>query len=151
MNQVFEAEQFIPLPREQVFEFFSTPRNLERITPPWLRFRIEQDPVPEPGEGVEYSYRLLIRGFPARWRSRITEWVPGERFADIQLSGPYALWHHMHTFEDAEGGTLIRDRVEYRVPFGRIGQLFAGRLVASDVRKIFEYRRARTEELLAGS
>jgi ligand-binding SRPBCC domain-containing protein len=148
MNEIFTAEQFVPLPRDRVFAFFSTPRNLEAITPPWLKFRIVHESAPQPGEGVEYTYRLLMRGIPMRWKSRLTEWVPGERFVDVQLRGPYAEWHHTHTFEDVEGGTLIRDRVSYRLPFGWFGRLVAGRLVAADVSKIFEYRRRKTAELL---
>ena len=91
MNQLFADEMFVPLPRAQVFEFFSTPRNLEAITPPWLKFRIARESAPEPGEGVEYTCRLLVRGIPMTWISRITDWVPGERFVDVQLKGPYAI------------------------------------------------------------
>jgi ligand-binding SRPBCC domain-containing protein len=149
MNQTFSAEQFVPLSRDQVFEFFSTPHNLEAITPPWLKFRIVHESAPRPGEGVEYTYKLLMRGIPMKWRSRLTEWVPGERFVDIQLQGPYAEWHHTHTFEDAEGGTLIRDHVSYRLPLGWLGLFFGGRFVAADVRRIFDYRKRRTAELLA--
>ena len=149
MNQIFSVEQFIPRPREEVFEFFSTPHNLEAITPPWLRFRIVHESASRPGEGVEYTYKLLMRGLPMKWKSRLTEWIPGERFVDTQLKGPYAEWHHTHTFEDVEGGTLIRDRVSYRLPFGWLGRLLGGGLVAADVRKIFDYRKEKTAELLA--
>lgn len=151
MNQEFSASQFIPLPREQVFAFFATPRNLEAITPDWLKFRIDSESAGRPGVGVEYTYRLLIRGLPFRWKSRITEWVPGERFVDVQLSGPYAEWRHTHTFEDAPDGTLVRDHVSYRLPLGLIGRMFAGRLVRADVRKIFAHRKQRTEELLCAT
>jgi len=151
MNQQFVAEQFIPLPRDEVFALFATPRNLEAITPPWLGFRIVHESAPQPGPGVEYTYRLLLRGLPLRWESRITDWVPGQRFVDVQLRGPYACWHHTHEFADAPGGTWIRDRVAYRLPFGWLGRVLAGRFVAADVRRIFEYRKARTEELLLGA
>lgn len=150
MNQQFAASQFIPLPREAVFSFFATPRNLEAITPGWLRFRIDSRSADRPGVGVEYTYRLLIRGLPFKWKSRITEWVPGERFVDVQLSGPYARWHHTHTFEDAPGGTLVRDHVSYRLPFGALGRILAGRMVQADVRRIFAHRKRRTDELLCG-
>ena len=151
MNQVFTAEQIVPRQRDEVFAFFATPRNLEAITPPWLRFRIVHESAPQPGEGVEYTYRLLLRGIPLKWRSRLTEWRPGERFVDIQLQGPYAEWHHTHTFEDVEGGTLIRDRVSYRLPLGWFGRVLGGRIVAADIRRIFDYRKQRTAELLAGA
>jgi ligand-binding SRPBCC domain-containing protein len=148
VNQVFTAEQFVPVPREQVFAFFSTPRNLEAITPPWLKFRIVHESAPQPGEGVEYTYRLRMRGIPMTWKSRLTEWSLGERFVDIQLQGPYAEWHHTHIFEDAEGGTRILDRVSYRLPLGWFGRFFGGRMVAADIRKIFGHRKEKTAELL---
>jgi ligand-binding SRPBCC domain-containing protein len=147
-DQVFATEQRVPVPRADAFAFFSTPTNLEAITPPWLRFRIVDQSTPEVREGTELIYRLRIHGLPVTWRSRIDEWRPNERFVDVQRNGPYALWHHTHTFQDCGDGTLIRDRVLYRLPLGRLGQWLGGRFVASDVRKIFEYREAKIVELL---
>jgi len=151
MDQVFTDEVVVPVPRDVAFDFFATPRNLEAITPPWLRFRIQHESAPAPGEGVEYTYGLLLHGLPIRWKSRITDWQPGEQFVDIQLKGPYARWHHLHTFEDVPGGTRIVDEVTYRLRFGWLGQLVAGRWVENDVRKIFDYRKQRIMDLLAGS
>ena len=102
-------------------------------------------------EGTELTYRLRIHGLPLTWRSRIEEWRAGEAFVDVQLKGPYAKWHHTHTFHDRGPDTLIRDRVLYRLPLGRLGDLIGRRFVASDVQKIFEYRAARTAELLGAS
>jgi ligand-binding SRPBCC domain-containing protein len=150
-ERVFSTEQVLPLPRDRVFAFFAEPGNLEAITPPWLRFRILDRTTPGIERGTELTYRLRIHGLPVTWRSRIEEWEPGERFVDVQLRGPYAAWHHTHTFEDRDGGTLLRDRVVYRLPLGRLGHWLAGRLVASDVRAIFAYRAARTSALLLRS
>jgi ligand-binding SRPBCC domain-containing protein len=147
-DREFTTEQVIPRPREAVFAFFSEPRNLEAITPPWLRFRIVGQSTAQVGEGTELTYRLRIRGFPVTWRSKIEEWRPNDRFVDIQLEGPYARWHHTHTFHDSGSGTLIRDRVLYRLPLGRLGDWVGGRWVASDVSKIFAYRAAKTAALL---
>ena len=147
-DQLFTAEQRVPLPRAAVFAFFSEPRNLEAITPPWLRFRIAGQSTEDLQEGTELIYRLRIHGFPATWRSRIEEWRPDEHFVDVQLTGPYAKWHHIHSFHDCGSQTLIRDRVIYRLPLGWLGQLVAGRFVAADVKKIFEYRAMKTEALL---
>lgn len=150
-DRVFTAEQSIPLPRATVFAFFSNPRNLEPITPPWLNFRIVGQSTAAIEEGTELTYRLRIHGLPLTWRSRIEEWRAGEAFVDVQLKGPYAKWHHTHTFHDRGPDTLIRDRVLYRLPLGRLGDWIGGRFVASDVQKIFEYRAARTAELLGAA
>jgi ligand-binding SRPBCC domain-containing protein len=147
-DQVFRAEQLVPLPREAVFAFFSDAHNLEAITPPWLGFRIADQSTEVIERGTELTYRLRIHGLPVTWRSRIDEWSPHERFVDVQLKGPYAKWHHTHSFHDRGTATLIRDRVLYRLPMGWLGHCLGSRFVASDVKRIFDYRAARTEELL---
>ena len=147
-DQVFTAEQLVPHSREVGFGFFSEPRNLEAITPTFLGFRIVDQSTEKIEQGTELTYRLRIHGLPATWRSKIDEWIPNERFVDVQLKGPYAKWHHTHSFHDRGSATLIRDRVAYRLPLGWLGPRVGGRFVASDLRKIFAYRAAMTEELL---
>jgi ligand-binding SRPBCC domain-containing protein len=133
-------EQFVPRPREEVFAFFSDAKNLARLTPPWLNFEIVE--IPEQlSEGALIRYRLGIHGMRIHWTTRIEEWLPGERFVDIQTAGPYALWQHTHEFEEVEGGTLITDTVRYRVPFGPLGEIIRRAMVAPDTKKIFNYRR----------
>lgn len=150
-TRFYATSQTIARPREEVFAFFATPRNLEAITPPWLRFRIVGQTTDDVQLDTEFTYRLRLRGIPLKWVSRISDWVPGERFVDEQVRGPYALWRHTHTFEDVPRGTLIRDRVVYRLPLGPVGDWLAGRFVASDVSRIFDYRRQRTAGLLSAS
>ncbi len=143
-----ETSQFVHLPRPEVFAFFSDPRNLEEITPPWLRFRMTGQTTPTVGEGTELRYRLRVHGIPTTWISRITEWVPEERFVDLQLKGPYTYWRHLHIFEEADGGTVIRDQVDFQLPFGKFGSWLGSSLVESDILKIFRFRADRTYDLL---
>lgn len=142
LTQVFTATADLPVPRAKVFRFFSDPRNLERLTPGWLGFRIlTPDPLPV-GEGAVYDYRLRLRGLPLRWRTLITAWEDGRRFQDLQVRGPYALWRHTHRFEDtADGGTRMTDEVHYRLPLGILGALVLP-LVRRDVARIFAHRQA---------
>ena len=95
-----ETQLLVPAPRAEVFKFFADPRNLERITPPWLHFEIitPPDTVIEPGTLLDY--RLRLRGIPLRWQSEISVWEPPLRFVDRQTKGPYSLWVHEHTFAD---------------------------------------------------
>jgi uncharacterized protein len=144
---VVEREQLVRRPRDQVFPFFSDARNLERITPEFLRFRIAAMSTPEVRAGTLIDYRLRLHGLPVGWRTRIEEWRPEERFVDVQLRGPYSMWHHTHEFQPVPEGTIVRDRIRYRLPFGALGDLLAGSLVARDVEKIFAHRRARIDEL----
>ena len=124
-------------PIEEVFDFFSDPRNLEQITPPWLRFRVLDDAAEPLREGSELRYRLKVRGFPLSWRSLISRWDPPHCFVDEQLQGPYSRWVHTHSFEGRGEGTVVRDSVEYAVPGGSlVDRLF----VRPDLERIFDYR-----------
>jgi len=135
----FEQEQILGQPLAAVFPFFADPRNLEAITPPWLRFRIERAPAAVV-EGAEIVYTLRIRGAPVRWLTAIVAWEPPYRFVDVQVTGPYRLWHHTHTFEEHPRGTLVRDRVFYALPFGPFGELAHRLFVRRDIERIFAYR-----------
>jgi ligand-binding SRPBCC domain-containing protein len=139
----FERAITLPRPRAEVFPFFAAPENLEALTPPWLRFRITT-PLPIVMEtGALIRYRLRLKGLPLAWTSRITAWDPPRRFVDEQVSGPYRLWIHEHTFEERRGGTVVRDVVRYAVPGGRlVNALFVKR----DLERIFAYRHARLRE-----
>jgi ligand-binding SRPBCC domain-containing protein len=140
-HHILSREQRLPDPPAAVFPFFGEPENLEAITPPWLRFRIVAAPD-ELGVGSLIEYRLRLHGVPVAWLTRIEEWVPGERFVDAQLHGPYALWHHTHEFlADGDGGTLMRDTVRYALPFGPLGEVAHRLFVARDLERIFDYRR----------
>jgi ligand-binding SRPBCC domain-containing protein len=133
----FASELWLPRPRDEVFAFFSDARNLEAITPPWVNFRMLSPAPAEMRVGTLIDYRLKVRRIPIRWRTKITEWQPPVRFVDEQLRGPYRLWVHEHEFEPRDGGTLVRDRVRYAVPFDfLVHALFVRR----DVARIFAYR-----------
>jgi ligand-binding SRPBCC domain-containing protein len=127
-----------------VFPFFSEARNLEEITPPWLRFEIL---TPEPismAVGTVIDYRLRLRGVPLRWRSEIAAWQPPNRFVDRQVRGPYRLWHHEHLFTERDGGTDVDDVVHYATWGGVvIDRLFVRR----DVARIFAYRARKLREI----
>ncbi len=138
--RTLHREQWIARPLAEVFSFFCDARNLDHITPPWLHFRTLRQTGHEMGAGTLIRYRLVWHGMPVDWTSRIEEWRPPFRFVDLQMKGPYRLWHHTHSFETLDGGTLMSDRVRYAVPFGVLGDFCAGWLVESDVERIFDYR-----------
>ena len=148
-DQVLERTQRIELPIEATFELFGDAFNLERITPPWLGFRVVTRQPIEMGEGTLLEYRLRLHGIPVRWHTRISAWDPPRRFIDEQISGPYALWHHTHAFEPDGDATLIRDRVRYRIGFGPLGALALALFVRRDVERIFDYRREAMLKLIA--
>jgi ligand-binding SRPBCC domain-containing protein len=134
--------QVLPGTPEDVFPFFADARNLEAITPPLLRFE-----VVTPGDipmrvGTLIQYRLTLRGMSLNWLTSIQDWEPPRRFVDVQVRGPYALWHHTHEFAaHGAGETLMTDTVRYAIGFGVLGEIAARAFVHRDVAKIFEYRR----------
>ena len=139
--------QWTPRPLAEVFAFFSDARNLADITPPWLRFRILTPGPIRLQRGSRISYRLRVHGLPIRWTRDIRQWLPPHRFIDVQLSGPYALWHHTHSFESLNGGTCMSDVVRYQLPFGAPGRWINALMVRRDVKQIFDYREQRIREL----
>ena len=136
-----EFEQFIDLPIEDVFDFFSKPENLSLITPPRLRFDI-LTPTPlemKEGQLIDYSLKILYL-IKLHWRTLITDYQKPYKFIDQQIKGPYTLWHHTHTFEEKDGGTLIKDNLKYAIPFGWIGRAIHFIYIKHDINGIFQYR-----------
>ena len=142
----FRTDLWLPRLPAEVFPFFGEARNLEAITPPWLRFEVLTPPLIVMAVGTLIDYRIRIHGVTVRWQTRITEWNPPHGFVDVQLRGPYKLWHHTHTFAEKNSGTLCVDQVRYR-PRG--GTIVNWLFVRRDIERIFAYRTARMQELLA--
>jgi len=136
----------VPHPLPEVFGFFTRPENLERLTPPWLRFRLLA-PSPKMERGTTIAYALRVHGIPIRWLSEIVRWNPPFEFIDVQAKGPYESWHHTHRFSEVEGGISIVDSVDYALPFGPLGQLVHRLRVARDLAEIFDYRARRVQAL----
>jgi uncharacterized protein (TIGR01777 family) len=144
----FEDFCFIQCPVDEVFDFFSDPYNLEKITPPLLRFAVESVSTDAVEQGTRIVFRLRLHGVPIKWHTLIREWRPGELFVDFQLRGPYRIWHHTHRFAAVAGGTAMSDRIDYRLPLEPVGGLLRP-LVEADVRRIFDFRRRTIIELLS--
>jgi uncharacterized protein len=140
------TEQWVPQPLDATFSFFTDPQNLEALTPKFLQFKILKVTSSPIQEGTLLDYSLKIRGIPIRWQTKITECISGVRFSDMQTRGPYFFWHHTHEFFEKNGGTLIRDKVLYKLPGWTPGDIIAHWLVRKDLEKIFLYRR----EVIAG-
>ena len=131
-----ERETLVPAPLDEAFAFFSDARNLGRITPPWLDFKIKSAGDLTMREGLLIDYRISLHGIPIPWRTRIDVWEPGARFVDRQVRGPYVWWWHEHRFEAAGSRTRVIDRVEY---LPRAAWLSGG-FVQRDVERIFNHR-----------
>jgi ligand-binding SRPBCC domain-containing protein len=143
-----ECEMTAPVAIERAFGLFEDPYNLAKVTPPWLRFQIVSPEriVMRRGANIDYTIRWL--GLPFGWRTLITEYDPPKVFVDEQLRGPYRLWRHRHDFRETAAGTIISDRVDYRLPFGFIGDLAHALVVRRQLIGIFRFRQRAIADLL---
>ncbi len=141
----------VPRPVSEVFPFFADAQNLEVLTPSTVQFNVLTPRPIEMKPGAIIDYKLKIKGIPIRWRTEIPVWDPPHKFVDIQTKGPYALWHHTHTFEPLDNGrsTLVRDVVNYIPRGGPLRPLLHAFFIKRDLINIFEYRSARLTELFA--
>jgi ligand-binding SRPBCC domain-containing protein len=151
MIHTLRREQLIPAAVGAVWDFFATPKNLDLLTPPGLKFF-----TPAPPEGRMYAGQLIahrIRIFPgywARWLTEIRQVREREYFVDEQRVGPYKFWYHEHHFRAAPGGTLMTDQITYQVCYGPLGWLVNELWIKRALRKIFDYRRGAIERAFGG-
>lgn len=175
MCSIYRTEQWLPYAPEPVFAFFANPENLPLLMPPWQDARIEKltfAPPPRPGPSVSIHtiaagdgtrITLSFRPFPRApfrisWLAEISDFTWNYRFCDTQLRGPFAFWSHCHTLNPerrpgqshtAIDGTLLLDEVHFEVPFGILGALAQRLFIDRQLRDTFDYRHARTLELLS--
>ncbi|MBN2357533.1 SRPBCC family protein [candidate division KSB1 bacterium] len=143
-------EQLLSAAIDQVWAFFSDPRNLNEITPPEMRFEIITPLSGEMYEGQIIEYRIeLIKGFKTKWLTEITHVVPGRYFVDEQRIGPYKFWHHQHTFIPEAQGVRMVDHVTYAAGYGVFGSLATKLWIKKKLNTIFDYRQSIIEKIFA--
>ena len=141
-------EQILPITPGQAWAFFSSPANLNEITPPDLGFEITSPPEPRMYEGQIVTYRIRIAPFVrVTWVTEIKCVEEGRSFVDEQRFGPYRLWHHEHRFAPAPGGLRMTDRVAYDVGWGPAGWLAERWWIRRELARIFDYRARRIAEV----
>lgn len=146
------TKALIPAPLTEVWDFFSSPQNLQKITPPGMGFKILVGGKGKmyPGQMIAYTVRPLS-GIPITWITEITHVQEGRYFVDEQRKGPYAIWHHEHHFAEVEGGVEMTDIVSYTLPLGWLGSLAQFLFVKRQLKTIFDYRSEVIEKFFPGS
>lgn len=141
-------QQKVPISVDEAWEFLSNPENLIKMTPEEMKFSIisKIDRPIYTGQIIQYHVSPLP-GIKTKWVSEITHIEKGNYFVDIQLYGPYALWHHKHFIHEIEKGVIIEDIVDYKVPLGILGRLVHPFLVKPKLEQIFKYRQDKIIEL----
>ncbi len=134
--------QFLPISLGEAWPFFSTPRNLERITPDFLNFEITSEVPEEIYSGLIITYRIAaVAGIPLDWVTEIKHVEPLRRFVDEQRIGPYRFWYHEHSFRAVADGIEMEDTVHYAMPWGWLGRLVHALFIGARLRAIFDFRR----------
>lgn len=141
-------KQQLPISKKEAWSFLSEPKNLKVITPNYMGFDILSgaDRPMFAGQIIQYIVTPIL-GIKTKWITEITHVVDGEYFVDEQRFGPYALWHHKHFIKEIDGGVEMEDIVDYKLPFGILGQLIHPFLVKPKLEEIFNYRTKKLEEL----
>jgi hypothetical protein len=135
-----QQQQLIKRPLREVFNFFSQPENLGRLTPRRLGFQMLTPGPIQMKDGAVIDYVIRLFGHDLRWTTLITHFEPPLTFVDVQLRGPYSFWHHTHTFTATKEGTIIADEITYSMPFGIIGRIAHGLFVRHQLNRIFSFR-----------
>jgi ligand-binding SRPBCC domain-containing protein len=134
-------EQFVPGDPARIWAFFATPRNLDQLTSPHLRFRLVGAVAARMYAGQMIEYRVgLVPGLWSRWVTEITHVREGEYFVDEQRLGPYRLWHHEHHFRPTPGGLHMTDHVTYDPGWGWLGGAVHTLWIERKLRTIFDFR-----------
>jgi ligand-binding SRPBCC domain-containing protein len=142
-------EQYLPISVSEAWAFFSSAKNLSKITPPGMKFHIRTDlkdgAIYELLQ-IEYTVRPVLN-IPLHWVTGISKVNEPFSFTDLQLKGPYALWEHTHTFEQAPGGVKMTDQVRYALPLGLLGTLAHSIFVKQKLKNIFDFRERTLNQL----
>lgn len=143
-----KAVQKLPIGVQEAWDYFSNPRNLQTITPPYMGFNILSGGEKKmyPGQIIQYIV-TPVAGIKTKWVTEITHVKDREYFVDEQRFGPYALWHHKHFFKEIPGGVEMEDIVDYKLPFGLLGRIAHPFVVDPKLKEIFEFRKEKLKEL----
>ena len=143
-----QSKQTLPISKQTAWKFLSNPKNLKTITPDHMGFQIISGADRPMFAGQIIQYKVSpFPGYSTKWVSEITHIKEGEYFVDEQRFGPYALWHHKHFIKEVDGGIEMEDSIDYKIPFGILGQLSHLIIVKKQLLQIFKYREQKLIEL----
>ncbi|MCR9065985.1 MAG: SRPBCC family protein [Cytophagales bacterium] len=143
-----EAETTLPISLKEAWDFFSSPKNLQVITPPHMGFQITSGLAEKAFSGQIITYNVaVLPGIRTNWVTEITHVDDEKFFIDEQRFGPYSMWHHEHHFKKAENGVDMLDRVSFKIPLGFLGDIAYSLFIKKQLQGIFEYRETKLKEL----
>ncbi len=144
-----ERTQILDISLEKAWDFFSSPHNLQKITPDTLSFEI-LEPIPQKMyEGMFISYKISpLPLYTTHWVTEITHIENLSFFVDEQRQGPYKVWHHEHHFKALNQSQVeMTDILHYAMPFGILGKIVHSLFIKKRIEGIFDFRYQYLEQL----
>ena len=148
-NTIIKRTQLIKTDIDSLWTFMSSPKNLAKITPKYMLFKITSNNANEaiyPGMIISYKISPLLK-LQMNWVTEITNVKEKTLFIDEQRKGPYKIWHHEHKFKKTNNGILMIDTISYKPPFGMLGELCNYLFIKKRVNQIFDYRHIMLEKI----
>jgi ligand-binding SRPBCC domain-containing protein len=135
------AKQELPVSLKKAWPFFCSPKNLAKITPTHMGFKITSEISDDMYEGQIITYKIgLFPGIRSNWVTEIKHINFEKLFVDEQRVGPYKLWYHEHHFQETANGILMTDKVTYQLPLSIFGKITHPLLIKPQLIKIFSFR-----------
>lgn len=150
IKRQFLKESLVNAPARDVFDWHKTGEALEKLIPPSDPVTVVERTGGIDEEGSTLTLRIKLLGpLAIHWVARHQNYVEGRRFEDVQVRGPFAHWVHSHEVEPVgETQCRLRDRIEYALPLGWLGDLLGNALVRRKLESMFDYRHRVTREEL---
>ncbi len=143
-SETFVRRSRIAATADEVFAWHARPGALQRLNPPWQPFLPVTPPAPLE-EGLRVEFDVPLGPFRRRWVAQHEITQPGRQFRDIQQRGLFAQWEHTHTITpEGDDACILEDRIEYVLPLGVVGKLFASREIRRRLERTFAFRHRRT-------
>ena len=138
----YEYETHTDSPRPEVFVWFERKGSFRRLMPPWeVAEEVRADETLE--DGAQRIFRFPMGPIKMTWVAEHLGYQPPEKFEDIMKKGPFRSWHHIHRFIEKDGGTVVHDEVDYKLPMGVLGRIFGSRNVRNRLNRMFRARENR--------
>jgi ligand-binding SRPBCC domain-containing protein len=136
-------ESVLPCSVQDLWDFHRSVEALLLLTPPSSQVTVV-GATTAVEDGALHELRIRKGGISFRWNARISQVNPPNGFVDTAERSPFQTWRHHHQFLPHADGAVLRDTVDYSLPFGFLGTIADRLFVRRDIERMFEFRHAAT-------
>lgn len=141
----------MPVSAASLYAWHEREEAFAQLRPPWQKMRVLSNIRKGGGldVGTEVTVDLKVGPIWTRWVARHTACIPGQMFADEQVSGPFALFRHTHRMIAlSDNSSRLEDDIVYRLPLEPLS-LVALSFIRADLERGFRYRHEQTYRALS--